>query len=112
MLERRRIIMRIHIIGAGAALLLMGGSGIALGDTIIITPEQQTVIHDYVVQQHFPAYVPAEDVNIEIGSTLPDTVELHEIDTPGVQQVYSYVLVDGRTVLVDPATRRIVQIIN
>jgi len=104
--------MTFHSIGAAAALLLAAGGGIALADTIIITPEQRTVIHDYVVQRQVQAYVPAEGVAIEVGSTLPDTVELHQIDTPGVQQVYSYVLVDGRTVLVDPATRRIVQIIN
>ena len=56
--------MRIHVIGAAAALLLAAGSGIALADTIVITPEQQTVIHDYVVQQQVPAYVPAEGVEI------------------------------------------------
>jgi hypothetical protein len=100
------------MIGAAAALLLAAEGGIALADTVVISPEQQTVIHRYVVEQHVQTYVPAEGVDIEVGSTLPDTVELHEIDTPGVQDVYSYVLVDGRTVLVDPATRRIVQIIN
>lgn len=104
--------MGIWKIGATAALLLAAGGVIALADTIVITPEQQTVIREYVVQRQVPAYVPADGVIVEVGSTLPEAVELHRIEAPGVQQVYSYVLVDGRTVLVDPATRRIVQIIN
>jgi len=102
--------MNKHLISAG--VLLLAGTGLAAADTIIITPDQQTVIHDYVVEQNAPAYVPADGVEIGVGSTLPDTVELHSIDAPDVQPVYSYVLVDGRTVLVDPATRRIVQIIE
>jgi hypothetical protein len=47
-------------------------------------------------------------VELNIGSALPETVELHEV--PDVQ--YRYVVVDNRTVLVDPGTRRIVKIID
>lgn len=39
-------------------------------------------------------------VEVNIGTALPDTVELYEV--PDVQ--YRYVIVDGRTVLVDPGT--------
>ena len=102
--------MNKHLISAG--ILLLAGTGLAMADTIIITPEQETVIHKYVVEQNVPAYAPTDGVEISVGSTLPDTVELHSIDAPDVQPVYSYVLVDGRTVLVDPATRRIVKIID
>ena len=49
-------------------------------------------------------------VELNIGSTLPDTVELHELDVPDVS--YRYVVVDDRTVLVDPDTREIVQVID
>lgn len=45
-------------------------------------------------------------VEVNIGTALPDTVELYEV--PDVQ--YRYVIVDGRTVLVDPGTRKIVKI--
>jgi hypothetical protein len=102
--------MNKHLLAAG--VLLFAGTGLAAADTIIISPEQETVIHDYVVKENAPAYVPEDGVDIDVGATLPDTVELHSIDAPDVQPVYSYVLVDGRTVLVDPATRRIVKIIN
>lgn len=98
----------LHTIGG----LVLAGTGLAVADTIIITPEQELVIHDYVGTQHVDPYVPEDGVDISVGTALPDTVELHTIDVPDAQPVYSYVLVDGRTVLVDPATRRIVKIIN
>ena len=102
--------MKKHLFPALAGLLLLGGTAVVTADTVIITPEQQTVIHDYVTTQHVDPYVPEFGVDITVGTTLPDTVELHPIDAPDAQPVYSYVLVDGRTVLVDPETRRIVQI--
>ena len=40
----------------------------------------------------------------------PDTVELHAVEVPDVK--YRYVVVGGRTVLVDPDTRKVVHIIN
>jgi hypothetical protein len=104
--------MRKHLLPTVAGLLLLAGTGLATADTIIITPEQRTVIHDYVERQHVDPYVPEDGVEISVGTTLPDAVELHPIDAPDAQPVYSYVLVDGRTMLVDPETRRIVGIID
>jgi hypothetical protein len=52
----------------------------------------------------------APDVVIDVGSTLPDTVELYPIDVPGI--TYRYFVVGKQTVLVDPETRRIVRILN
>ncbi|TKB30243.1 MAG: DUF1236 domain-containing protein, partial [Mesorhizobium sp.] len=78
-------------------------------DQVIVTPEQQTVIREYV-HKHPLASISLLGVELNIGSTLPDTVELQPIDVPDVQ--YRYVVVDGRTVLVDPGTRRIVHVID
>ena len=47
-------------------------------------------------------------VELNIGTALPDTVELHEVKVPDVK--YRYVVVDNRTVLVDPGTRKIIKI--
>jgi len=104
--------MKKHLLPAAAGLLLLAGTAVAAADTIIVTPEQRTVIHEYVATQHVDPYVPEDGVDVSVGTALPDTVELHPIDAPDAQPVYSYVLVDGRTVLVDPQTRRIVDIID
>ncbi|WP_353641707.1 DUF1236 domain-containing protein [Mesorhizobium sp. WSM2239] len=102
--------MKIHLTSAVAGLLLLGGAGFAIAQDVVIAPEQETVIREYVTTQKVaPAEVPA-DVQITVGSTLPDTVELHTLDVPDVN--YSYVVVGGQTVLVEPDTRKIVHIMQ
>ncbi|TIU14271.1 MAG: DUF1236 domain-containing protein, partial [Mesorhizobium sp.] len=98
--------MKIHLVPAAAGLAMLAGIGVATADQVIITPEQQTVVREYV-QRHPLASISLLGVELNVGSTLPETVELHPIDVPDVE--YRYVVVDDRTVLVDPGTRRIVQ---
>ena len=81
----------------------------AMADTVVIAPEQETVIREYVTT-HEVAPVEVTDVEIAGGSTLPDTVELHAIDVPDVS--YRYVVVGGQTVLVDPDSRKIVHVLK
>ncbi|WP_287345882.1 DUF1236 domain-containing protein [Mesorhizobium sp.] len=69
--------------------------------------EQETVIREYVKKQPL-ASVKVPGIELNIGSTLPETVELHEVpDTK-----YRYVVVDNRTVVVDPGTRKIIKVIE
>ena len=81
----------------------------AMADTVVIAPEQETVIREYVTT-HQVAPVEVTDVDIAVGSTLPDTVELHAIDVPDVS--YRYVVVGGQTVLVDPDSRKIIHVLK
>lgn len=81
----------------------------ALAQTVVIEPEQETVIREYVTT-HEVAPAEITGVEIAVGTTLPETVELHALEVPDVE--YRYVVVDGRTVLVDPGTRKIVHIIE
>ena len=84
-------------------------SGSALAQTVVIKPEQEVLIRDYVTAQKV---APAEITGVEIavGATLPETVELHALEVPDV--TYRYVVVDGKTVLVEPDTRKIVHVIE
>jgi hypothetical protein len=99
--------MRLALVNAALGLALLGGVGAALAEDVVIAPEQETVIREYVKKEPV-ASLKLPGVELNIGSTLPETVELREI--PDVQ--YRYVVVDGQTVLVDPGTRRIVKVIN
>jgi hypothetical protein len=96
-----------HLSTAAAGFLLLAGVGAVAAQDVIIAPEQETVIKEYVKKQPL-ASVEIPGVELNIGSTLPETVELHEI--PDVE--YRYVVVDNRTVVVDPGTRKIVKIIQ
>ncbi|MER9105871.1 DUF1236 domain-containing protein [Mesorhizobium sp. M0848] len=97
--------MKMHLTGAAAALLLLAGVGAVAAQDVVIQPEQDTVIREYVKKQPL-ASVKVPGVELNIGGALPDTVELHEI--PDVK--YRYVVVDNRTVLVDPGTRKIIKV--
>ena len=97
--------MKMHLSAAAAAFLLLSGVGIAAAEDIIIQPEQETVIRTYVKKQPL-ASVKLPGVELNIGTALPDTVELREI--PDVK--YRYVVIDDRTVLVDPSTHKIIKI--
>lgn len=99
--------MRTRTLSVLAGLALLAGTGIVAAQDVIVTPEQQTVIREYVQKKPL-ASVNVLGLELGIGSTLPDTVELHEI--PDVQ--YRYVVVNDHTVVVDPSTRRIVEVIN
>ncbi|TPK80048.1 DUF1236 domain-containing protein [Mesorhizobium sp. B2-4-12] len=98
--------MRMHLAAAAAALLL-AGIGAAAAEDVVIQPEQETVIKEYVKKQPL-ASVKVPGVELNVGTALPDTVELHEV--PNVK--YRYTVIDNRTVVVDPGTRKIVKVIQ
>jgi hypothetical protein len=79
------------------------------GSTTVIAPEREKVIREYVHKKPL-ASISILGLDLSIGSTLPDTVELHQVEVPDAQ--YEYTVVNDHTVLVDPTTRRIVQVIN
>ena len=99
--------MKLRIVSGIAGLMLIGGIGAAAAQDVIVTPEQQTVIKEYVHKKPL-ASINVLGAELSIGSTLPDTVELHEI--PDVQ--YRYVVVNDHTVVVDPSTRKTVEVIQ
>ena len=76
-----------------------------------ITLDQRSNFHDYVVEERVPSYtVPGE---IRIGTTLPDIgVTYYDVPERYGQTSYRYTVVNDRTVLVDPMTRRVVQVIE
>jgi len=104
-----------NALGAGAAIVRsMPNTPAAIGRGITVavpnpkvTPEQRTVVRQYV-HKHPLASVSLLGVELNVGSALPDTVELQQV--PDVQ--YRYAIVDNHTVLVDPRTRRIVEVIQ
>lgn len=76
-------------------------------ETIIIQPEQRTVIREYVIKNPV-ASVEILGLEPNLGTRVPDTVELYEV--PEVD--YRYGVVEGRTIVVDPVTNEIVDIIE
>jgi len=101
--------MRKFIISAVSGLVLAASAGASFAQTVVIAPEQETVIKEYVTKQKVKS-VDVPNVTVSIGATLPETVELHTVDVPDVK--YRYAVVSGKTVLVEPDTRKVVHVIN
>jgi hypothetical protein len=98
---------------AGPVGAIVGGviGGVVGGVTGVLGLDERPRFHSYVVEQRRPSYQYSEDVRV--GAVLPEEGVIY-YDVPpeyGVRD-YRYTVVNGRTVLVEPRTRRIVQIIE
>jgi phage tail tape-measure protein len=97
------------IVGGPVGAVVGGIGGAAAGGAL--TAPQTTQVQQYVVTQRRPS-VRVQD-RVVVGETLPQQVELYAIPADaGVQTQYRYSVVNDRTVLVDPGTRRIIQVIE
>jgi hypothetical protein len=95
----------------GALLLGSGFAAQAQSETIVLSPTDRTSVREYIVRERPASIAMPTGVQLTIGATLPETVTLRTFPSSvGVR--HRYVVVDGRTVLVEPQSRRIVQIIE
>jgi hypothetical protein len=101
-----------HILPALAGLAFLAGAGIAAADSLVLTPEESTTVHEYITTQQVTPVEPPSGFSVSVGATLPDTVEVHTLDTPKIKQKYDYVVIGKQTVLVEPGTRKIIQVID
>jgi hypothetical protein len=110
-------------VAAGAATGAVGGAivggpiGAAVGGVTgavvggVLSGPDETRVRQYVVRDRRPS-VRVEN-EVVVGSELPGTVRYYEIPNDvGVKTTYRYTVVNDHTVLVDPRTRRVVQVID
>jgi hypothetical protein len=98
---------------AGPVGAIVGGvvGGVLGGVAGVLGVEQRPRFRTYVVEQRRPSYQYREDVRV--GVVLPeDGVTYYEVPAEYGAQEYRYTVVNGRTVLVEPRTRRIVEIVE
>ena len=99
-----------RVLLATAAVALLAGP--VMAQTVVIAPEQRTIIKDYVVKEKVRPY--KMQSRVTVGATLPADVELAPVpETWGPTfRSYRYVYTGDDVVLVDPGSRRVVQIID
>ncbi len=97
---------------AGPVGAVVGGAVGAVTGTVggILGIEDRPRFHQYVVQQRPPSYRYRDQ--LRVGAVLPPDVTYYDVPAEYHVQVYRYAYVNDRAVLVDPRTRRIVQIID
>jgi hypothetical protein len=86
--------------------------GVGPAETVVIEPEQRTVIKEYIVKEKV-APVRVEE-RIAVGARLPADVELRAVPpTWGPKfSKYRYVYSDDRVYLVEPSNRTVIQVID
>jgi hypothetical protein len=97
---------------AGAVIGVLASQALAQSVSITLEPEQRTRIKEYVVKERISPVTVRERVSV--GGTLPADVELRSVPEtwgPSVSR-YRYIYSDDRVMLVDPADRRVIQIID
>jgi hypothetical protein len=102
--------------GAAAAGPVGGVVGGVLGGVVggvagLLGVDQRPRFRQYVVREGRPSYRYREDVRV--GAVLPSSgVEYYEVPQEYGVREYRYTVVNDRIVLVEPRTRRIVQIVE
>jgi Protein of unknown function (DUF1236) len=92
-------------------------TGVVGGNTVVVDPdggiavEQRPAFREYVVRERVPNYSIPD--RIVVGTVLPDTgVTVYDVPQRFGATPYRYTVVNGETVLVEPRSRRIVQVID
>lgn len=103
-----------HVL-AGAALVLSLGTGIAAAQdaTIVIAPDQATVVHEFVLKHKPKVVTVPSGFTVAVGAVLPADVEVVPLDDPSLKLTTSldFAVLGDQTVIVDPGTRKILQIL-
>ncbi len=98
---------------AGPVGAVVGGAigGVVGGVAGVLGVDQRPRFRSYVVEQHRPSYTYSNEVRV--GAILPDDgVTYYDVPSEYGIRDYRYTVVNDRTVLVDPATHRIVDVIE
>ena len=104
-------------IGTPIAAQAQSTVGVVRGGTVIvddnegIAVDQRPAFREYIVRERVPNYTIPD--RVIVGGVLPETgVTYYDVpQTYGVTP-YRYTVVNGRTVLVEPRSRRIVQVVE
>jgi hypothetical protein len=108
---RRGVMNRLAVIAATALSVAFATSAVAQV-AIEIAPAQRTTIKEYVVKEKVKPVVVKEKMSV--GYALPAEVTLNPVPTtwgPTLTK-YNYVYHDNHVVLVEPSSRKVVQIID
>jgi hypothetical protein len=87
------------------------GSSVIIDDVDGIAVDQRPAFREYIEREHVPDYTIPD--RVVVGGVLPeDGVTYYDVPQTYGVTTYRYTVVNGRTILVDPRSRRIVQVVE
>lgn len=91
--------------------VVRGGPAVVEDDVGGIAVAQRPAFREYVIREHVPDYrVPGPVI---VGGVLPEEgVTYYDVPQTYGATPYRYTVVNGETILVEPRTRRIVQVVE
>jgi Protein of unknown function (DUF1236) len=91
--------------------VVRGGPVIVSEDMPGIAVEQRPAFREYIIRERVPNYTIGDPVIV--GGVLPEAgVTYYDVPQTFGVTPYRYTVVNGRTVLVEPRSRRIVQVVE
>jgi Protein of unknown function (DUF1236) len=88
-----------------------GGNTVVIGDHEGIVAAQRPAFREYIVRERVPNYTISE--RVVVGGVLPETgVTYYDVPQSFGMTPYRYTVVNGQTVLIEPRSRRIVQVVD
>ena len=91
--------------------VVRGGSVIINDDLDGIAADQRPAFREYIVRERVPNYTIPD--RVIVGGVLPETgVTYYDVPQTFGVTPYRYTVVNGRTILVEPRSRRIVQVVE
>ena len=120
---RNRILAIAAIAGAMAAPVAAQAQsdtvGVARGSSSVIVNDdangiavdQRPAFREYIVRERVPTYTIPE--RVIVGGVLPEAgITVYDVPQTFGSTPYRYTVVNGQTVLIEPRTRRIVQVVE
>jgi hypothetical protein len=87
------------------------GGSVIINDDQGIAVDQRPAFREYIIRERVPNYTIPD--RVIVGGVLPETgVTYYDLPQTYAVTPYRYTVVNGQTVLVEPRTRRIVQVVE
>jgi hypothetical protein len=97
--------------GVATTGVVRGGAVIINDDVDGIAVDQRPAFREYIIRERVPNYSVPD--RVIVGGVLPQTgVTYYDVPQTFGVTPYRYTVVNGRTVLVEPRSRRIVQVVE
>ncbi len=87
-------------------------AGSGSSTTVVIDQSTLPKVKQYIATQKTTAANVPSGFSLSVGAELPQTVTLHDFGADVGVKNYKYVVINDRAAIVDPQTRKVVQIVE
>ena len=90
---------------------IVRGSTVIIDDNAGIVADQRPAFREYVIRERVPTFTVPD--RVIVGGVLPEAgITYYDVPQTYGSTPYRYTVVNGQTVLVEPRSRRIVQVVD